>query len=101
MLHSHKHIDRIHKKVKKQPKHHTVLIASIIYPLTTFPQILEIFSNKSAENISLLTYILYIFFTFIFLGYGIKEKLVPIVVLQSLWLVVYGLVVVGVLIYGS
>ena len=100
MLHSHKHISKISKKKNKEPKHHLVLLASIVYPLTTIGQVIEIFKNQSAENVSLITYLLYIFFTFVFLGYGVREKLPPIIVLQSLWLVMYSLVTLGIVLYS-
>lgn len=99
MLHSHKHLSSISSNRSKNPRHYIVLIASVIYPLTTIPQIIEIFNNKSSTNISVSTYALYLFFTIIFLVYGIKEKLVPIIVLQSLWLVMYGVVTIGIILY--
>src|SRR5450759_3031299 len=100
MLHSFQHLHNIHRKRNKQPKHRLVMVASIVYPLSTLPQVIEIFKNHSATNVSLTTYLFYLFFTFVFLGYGISEKLKPIVVLQSLWLLMYGLVVIGILFYS-
>lgn len=78
-------------KHKENSSHTLVLVASVVYPLTTMGQVLEIFVDQSATNISLITYVLYIFFTIVFLVYGIREKLTPIIVLQSLWLVMYSL----------
>ncbi len=100
MLHNHKHLNRVHKKSDKKPKHFIVMASSVIYPLTTIPQIIEIFTEKSAVNVSLATYVFYLLFTFIFLSYGISEKLKPIIVLQCLWLVVYSPVIVGLILYG-
>lgn len=100
MLHNHKHIAKVSSKKPKKPKHYVVLVASVLFPFTTMPQVFEIFNNQSADNVSLLTYLLYVVFSFIFLGYGIKERLIPIIVLQSLWLVMYSLVIAGILIYS-
>ena len=100
MHHSHKHIDKLHKSSKKNAFHYIVLASSVIYPLSTIPQIVNIFSSESAENISLTTYIFYMIFTIIFLSYGFSEKLKPIIVLQSLWFLMYGSVLVGIFIYG-
>ena len=77
-----------------------MLISSIVYPLTTLPQIYVIFQNQSATNLSLFTYTSYLFFTVIFLSYGISEKLKPIIILQSLWFVMFSCVVAGILLYS-
>lgn len=98
MLHSHKHIAKIHKR-KKGPWQYIVLFCSVFYPLSTLPQVIEIYANKAAQNVSLETYLFYTVFSIIFLAYGISEKLKPIITLQALWLVVYCLVIVGILIY--
>lgn len=100
MINQHQHIGNIHKKRKKRPKHYVVLASSIIYPLSTSPQIVEIFRKKSAVNVSLITFLLYLFFTFVFLSYGVSEKLKPIIVLQSLWLAMYSIVIVGIVLYS-
>ncbi len=101
MHHSHNHIHKLSKKDKKKLKDSIVLVSSIIYPLTTLPQIIEIFRNESAANISLLTYSMYLLFTVVFLYYGISEKLKPIIILQTLWLLMYGSVLAGILIYQN
>lgn len=100
MHHSHKHLHKISAKKNKKKSHWIVLISSVIYPLTTLPQIIIIFQNQSAANISLVMYMFYIFFALIFLSYGITEKLKPVIVLQSLWLVMYSCVLIGILLYS-
>ena len=99
MLHSPKHIHKLHTKKKKKASDLIILLASIVYPLTTLPQVFEIFDNRSATNISLLTYVMYMFFTIVFFTYGVRERLMPIIVLQSLWFIMYGLIVLGILIF--
>ena len=99
MHHSHKHLSKLAEKRNKRFRDRIVLIVSVIYPLTTSGQVFEIFKNQSADNISLITYVLYIFFTGILLWYGLAEKLKPIIILQSLWLVMYTAVLVGILLY--
>jgi len=76
-----------------------IYVAAIAYPLTTIPQIFEIFANQSAVNVSLSTWLLYDLFTFIFLWYAIQNKLKPLVIEYSMWIVAQSIVVVGLLIY--
>lgn len=99
MLHSHKHINKIHKKKRKQKQHHIVLAASVVYPLSTLPQIYEVFHNQSAANLSVLTYIFYVVFSCIFLVYGLSERLKPIILLQSMWLSMYTILLIGIFMY--
>jgi uncharacterized protein with PQ loop repeat len=76
-----------------------IYVAAIAYPLTTIPQIIDIFYNKSSENVSLLTWILYDAFTFIFLWYAIEKKLKPLIIEYCMWIVAQSIVVIGILIY--
>lgn len=75
------------------------LIAGIIQPLITLPQIIDIYGNQSAEDVSLLTWLGYLVFGVIFLVYGIAFNLKPIWVGQIIWLTMQSIIVVGILIY--
>lgn len=76
-----------------------IYVAAITYPLTTIPQIIDIFINKSSKNVSLLTWILYDAFTFIFLWYAIEKKLKPLIIEYCMWIIAQSIVVVGILLY--
>lgn len=76
------------------------LVAGIIQPLITLPQIIAIYSNQNAENVSLLTWVGYLIFGVIFLVYGIVYKLKPIYIGQSFWVTMEIIMVVGILIYS-
>lgn len=99
MQYSHKQLKEIAKNRKKALRNKIIIGTTVVYPLTTLGQVIEIFKNQSASNVSLPTYSLYLFFTLILLWYGVAEKLKPIIVLQSLWFVMYGLVFIGLLLY--
>lgn len=77
-----------------------IYIAAITYPLTTIPQIADIFMNKSSGNVSILTWILYDAFTLIFLWYAIDKKLKPLILEYCLWIVSQSAVVIGILLYS-
>lgn len=76
-----------------------IYVAAIAYPLTTIPQIVDIFINKSSENVSLLTWLLYDVFTFIFLWYAIEKKLKPLIIEYCMWIVAQSIVVFLIVIY--
>jgi uncharacterized protein with PQ loop repeat len=76
-----------------------ITAAAIIYPLTGVPQVIEVFSGNVA-GVSLLSWIGFTLFSALFLVYGIINKLRPIIITDSLWIVVNGLVVVGILVKG-
>lgn len=75
------------------------LVAAILQPLTTIPQIITIYGNKSAADVSLITWLCYLFFGVTFLVYGIVFKLRPIWIGQIIWVTMQATVVVGILIY--
>ena len=76
-----------------------IYIAAIAYPLTTVPQIVDLFISKSSENVSLLTWLLYDAFTFIFLWYAIEKKLKPVIIEYCMWIVAQTVVVLLILLY--
>jgi len=76
------------------------LVAGIAQPLITLPQIFEIYSSKSAEDVSLITWVGYLLFGITFLVYGLVFKLKPIWVGQIIWVTMQLITVIGILIYG-
>ncbi len=75
------------------------LVAGIIQPLITLPQIITIFANHSAEDVSLATWVGYLFFGITFLVYGLAFKLKPIWVGQIFWVTMQAMTVVGIVLY--
>ena len=78
----------------------TALIAGIIQPLISAPQIFQIYSNHSAKDVSLLTWVSYLVFGIVFLTYGIMFKLTPIWVTQIIWILMKIAIIVGILLYS-
>lgn len=75
------------------------LIAGIIQPAITLPQIITIYSNQSANDVSLLTWLGYLFFGITFLVYGVVFNLKPIWVGQIIWVLMELIMVIGILLY--
>lgn len=77
-----------------------VLVASVVYPATALPQIIKVYSHHSANDLSLLSWILYAVLEFILLVYAIKKRLTPIIIQDALWVIVYLVLIVAILLYG-
>lgn len=75
------------------------LLAGIAQPLITLPQIIQIYGNQSARDVSLTTWLGYLFFGVTFLVYGAVFKLKPIWVGQIIWVTMQTVTVIGILLY--
>jgi uncharacterized protein with PQ loop repeat len=83
VTHHHKHI----KKASKSPRlDGLALLVGILQPVMTLPQLWMIIELQDASQISLWTWVTYDIASVIMLIYGIKHRLVPIIVAQILWL---------------
>ncbi len=98
---------RIHQKHEKYP-HPTkfvryldrlVLSLAVIGPMFDLPQLFKIYRDKSAGDVSFLTWFLFAFFAIPWLIYGIVHKEKPIIISYSLWIVIDTAIVVGILMY--
>ncbi len=74
-------------------------IFSIIMPLTTLPQIIQLFTSQSAQDLSLVMWVLYCIGVIPFLIFGVMHKERQLVVLNSLWLVVQLVMIIGIVMY--
>ena len=76
-----------------------VLIIAFLAPLVELPQLIEIYVNKAAQNVSVLTWGFFVIFGIPWLIYGIIHKEKPIIILYSLWIIIDSIIVVGILLY--
>ena len=76
------------------------LIAGIVQPLITLPQISAIYSNQSAQDVSLLTWVGYLIFGMTFLIYGLVFNLKQIWVGQIIWVTMQTITVIGIVLYS-
>lgn len=88
------------KNINKKRIELFALIAGVVQPLITLPQIITIYSNQSAADVSLLTWLGYLVFGIIFLVYGIVFNLKPIWIGQIIWVTMQTIIVFGILLYG-
>jgi len=99
-------IHHLHKRKIARGKKPTSLfdkfmyLIAIVIPLLTIPQIILIWVNKSAQDISLITWGAYLFSAICWLIYSIIHKEKPLIANSILWVLLEALVIVGVIIYG-
>ena len=75
-------------------------VIAIIIPLMTIPQIITIWTNKSAQDVSLLTWSAYLFSALCWLIYSIIHKDRPLIINSILWVILETFVIAGIIIYG-
>jgi MtN3 and saliva related transmembrane protein len=85
-----------HKELKELNK--VIMLVAIIEPLTTLPQIIEVFTKQNVSGVSVWTWSLYLLAEVIWLIYGLAIKNRPVIVTNFLWILMDSSVVIGVLI---
>ena len=74
-----------------------VMVISILYPLSAVPQLIEIIHGNSA-GVSVLSWLSFFTCASLFLIYGLRHRVMPMIISNSLWVVVDGLVVASLLV---
>ena len=77
-----------------------VMCVAVIMPLTAIPQIYKIWFLQNAAGVSLLTWSLFFIMAIPMLIYGLVHREKVLIVLNVLWLIMYGFVIIGTIIYG-
>jgi uncharacterized protein with PQ loop repeat len=96
MLH---HIQK-HKTAKKDPLDYLLYFFVFTTPLFEIPQAVAIYRNQSAANVSSLTWAYFLITNVVWLIYGIRRKLWPVVLSYSLYMAVEAVIVVGIVRYS-
>ncbi|MFC1646691.1 PQ-loop domain-containing transporter [Patescibacteria group bacterium] len=99
---------RIHQKheLYPHPDKWKKLIDKVIYPVSllgpvfTIPQLLEVYVSKNASGLSLATWMLWVFSGSVWLIYGIMHNEKPIIISHIAWIIVEVGVIIGILLYG-
>lgn len=73
-----------------------MMFAGVVYPLSTVPQIVEVFRGNTA-GVSLLSWIIYIIFSMLFITYGYVHRIKLMFMTNILWLIMQTIVVIGLL----
>jgi len=76
----------------------TAVIAAFIYPISGLPQVIEVFQGNVA-GVSVSSWVGFILFGTFFMIYGAIHKIKPMIITNALWLIIDGLVLLGVLMH--
>lgn len=100
MAHHHHQAHKLTKKKQKQPFDYIIYFFMVATPLFEIPQIYTIYSQKSAQGVSLLTWGFFFMASFVWLSYALKNKLVPLMVTYSLYIVMEAIIITGIVLYS-
>jgi len=78
----------------------TVVLFSIAGPIMTLPQVVKIYTEKTAAGLSPITWTSYFFLALFWLAYGVFIKNRPIVLANTLWIVMHVSILTGIWLYG-
>lgn len=92
-------ISKNHKVVANTTVDKLALVVGTIQPLMTLPQIALIYSQHSAAQVSIVTWLAYDVASVVLLTYGIKHRLLPIIIAQIIWLVVQTIMIAAIFIF--
>lgn len=77
-----------------------VYFFTVVTPLFELPQAYTIYANKSAEDVSLLTWGFFLIDNLVWIVYAIKRKVIPLLVTTILYLIFEVVIVVGIILYS-
>jgi uncharacterized protein with PQ loop repeat len=107
MPHSPLHVTTKKKSLKKKIDIHPytgfdrlVLVISVMYPLSAIPQIIAVFNGRT-DGVSVLSWIFFLVCSTLFFIYGVRRHVSPMIVANSIWVLMDALVIYGVLASGS
>lgn len=78
-----------------------IFAAAALQPLANVPQIIAIYSHRSAHDISISSWVIFVVFDILWLWYGLAEKQKAIIVSAVLFIVLESTIIVGAIIYGG
>jgi uncharacterized protein with PQ loop repeat len=76
-----------------------VMVISVIYPLSSLPQVIAVFNGRTA-GVAALSWIFFLICSSLFLIYGLRRNVPPMIVANSIWVVMDSLVIIGILLHG-
>ena len=75
-------------------------VIAVVYPLTAIPQLFEIWIHRNVQGVSVITWGMFLLFTIPIIIYCLLKKETKLVLMYSIWLVIYVAVISGVMIYS-
>ncbi len=77
-----------------------MLVVSVLYPFSAFPQALAVFDGRT-DGVSALSWLFFLLCASLFLVYGVRRQVTPMIISNSIWIVMDALVLIGIFIHGA
>lgn len=87
-------------KTKKDSYDYLVYFFAVATPLFELPQAITIYTNQSAENVSIFTWMFFLVADVVWLIYAIRHRLPPLAALYVIFLLVEASIVIGIIMYS-
>jgi len=99
MLH---HVHKHKKKTGQKNDFLDILLYFFVFttPLFEIPQAVLIYENKSADGVSVITWFYFAVSSVVWLIYGLRKKLLPVILAYSFYLIIESIIVIGILKYA-
>jgi uncharacterized protein with PQ loop repeat len=88
------------KKSSQKMIGYMMYVVAVGMPLTTIPQLQQLYSTKVTTGLSLSTWIMYTIFGVVPLLYALSNKLRPLILTNILWMVVDLAMIYGIIVYS-
>lgn len=95
--HAHRHL---HRKKPKDWFDYLLYTFMIATPLFELPQAWAIYSTQSAQDVSLTTWGFFVISNLAWGAYAIRNKLTPLIVTYSLYMIIELSIVMGIILYN-
>jgi uncharacterized protein with PQ loop repeat len=89
-----------HKDKYKRFLDHIIYAIGVAGPLFTIPQLLKVYIDRSATDVSLISWTGFLIIAIVWLLYGIAHKEWPIIVTYAAWIAVELPLVIGIILFG-
>jgi MtN3 and saliva related transmembrane protein len=88
---------------KRSKFHHIMVVIGVISPIATIPQVIKVFATHSEHAIgqSLITWAFYTVIALLWVAYGIHRHELPLIIGNTLGVIMYGLVAVGIVLHAG
>lgn len=74
-----------------------VFVVSVVYPMSAIPQLIKIIQGD-ARGVSVVSWVSFFVCAGLFLIYGLRHRVMPMIVSNILWVLIDGMVVVSLLV---
>jgi len=77
-----------------------IYVIGVIGPIMTIPQVTNIWIEKNATGVSIISWTTYLLSAFFWVVYGIMHKDKPIIITYTAWIFLDLLIVIGIILYN-